>query len=1425
MIDSWSGSHRTHLDSRSLTDLASPMARTASSRQASSPLLTITNVAVVTVLMLVGGALAWWYWLKSDSSPETSLSIVAETTGAYNAPTDHKPSENIRQILIDRMTPEQSATRMIQGQLSDLQRYIRDQTTGKPTVRPEWIGQSFIGVGIDPEKYLVKQNDLVTNVRRYTRSETAPQFAGNRAFQQFIANTMAPVAICEDFRVNIRLEELHQSGEQFTATLIAESFGSHEPSGQELEPTAVLKKIMQISSVWQTKWARMGDKQLQLLNVKVPASEIVKLNLNPKASSQFFDCTDSILANNGCLRKQLIFGVDQWASKLPGIDTQGNFGLSIGDVNNDGLDDIYLCQSHGVPNLLLIQKRDGTVVDKSQQAGVNLLDDSHSSLLVDLDNDGDQDLVVATKTELVVMSNLGTTDFEDSHFEITARLDRCCDGLSLSAADYDNDGDIDLFLCREPTSRASASIAEPAVNILAGSMLLRNDNLFRFVDVTASVGLVSDKPLPGRSAIWFDRDLDGDQDLYVTAGKSGGSQFINNHGLFERAEEVVASDLPNQQSASTGDFNADGRFDLLVATTANLAANQTSESHVRFGGLDDTAKPFFLKSPLFSNQYATTSLVADLNNDGRDDLLIGNGGLTRVALEDFAVLFPQSPNDPTEASNSNSQQMAYLDAIEVEHYSLHSRQRNRFYASIGNNGFAEASSVSGLDFAEDSRAIAATDWDHDGDTDVLMVNRTGPQLRILLNALNRRNYISFQLEGETSNRDAIGARIELKLKGVPMPLVKSVQAGSGFLSQSSKRITFGVGDARAIESAVVHWPSGKVHQLKRLTVGSLYELAEGDLQPIEKVSDRYRLKIKSSRLSGSFRQPHSDERTLFKPRLPLPPPEVQVAAGKWNLLKCANDKPSIYLFWGQNAKSEQKLEKLNRFVNELEKFDVNVVTVFADSSNLRPDEQWKYLQNLAVNSPDIKNWTSLSTSGLATMEIIFAHWFGKRELPVNPFGLLVDSQQKVVGIYPDDTFEKSQLLEDLKLCNPPAAFAKNKHTENGFWVNSVLSDGSRRLAHRLEQAGFEEASRTLLASTLVEIAEDLKNEAKDFAAMGRYDLAQRYYRASLEKDPNNIAALLGRSNLVIKQALATSVADDQQTFVADTALPVSDSSLTLQKAKDGFRRVLELDPKRWQAVVGIAKIQLLEDRPTKALATLQGHQKNNPDVEVLAMQGRVLFQSGKYDEALRLLGRAYDERPNLPYLAGDLGYLYLLNDEPRVARKHLRKAHQLHPSDLTFMRMLAETEFVTGNFEDAVDLFTQVTQLEPNQSRSKNVLAWLLATCPYAAQRDGVAALALIDTDSENLVDQPAATLEIYAACYAEIGQFDKAIEFQQQAVNKTNDQSASENYSKQQLRGMLTRLELYRTKQPYRTADVLQTPIQNNDSQFIDGKFKALRF
>ena len=1390
------------------------MARPASSRQEPSQLLTFAYLSVLTIVFLGVGALIWWWRSTPDSTPSSSSFTATVDDDSYDSPTDIKPHKGVRQALLDQMTPEQSASRVIRGQLDDLQRYIRNQANGKPSVRPAWIDRTFVGVGIDPEKFTVKLKDSVTEVQRYTRSETAPKFSGNRAFQQFVANTLATIFDCEDFRIDIRLEKLTRNDGQFTATLLAEAVGSREQNKDEWNDSGARKKVLQTSSIWQTTWTKLGTNQYQLLTAQVPATEVVKLSLN--TPRLFFDCTDSILGNSGCLKEQLIFGVDQWASKLPGVDTQGNSGLSIGDINDDGLDDIYLCQPQGIPNRLLIQKRDGSVVDESKNYGVNLLDESRASLLVDLDNDGDQDLIVATKSELVIMSNSGA-----GRFEIINKLDRCCDGLSLSAADYDNDGDVDLFLCREPKIPPAFDIAEPSTNLLAGSVLLRNEESFKFVDATASTGLVQETALSARSAIWFDRDLDGDQDLYVTAGESGGIQFVNTDGFFKKASGMTASSLPDQQSASTGDFNGDGRFDLLVASESSFGAKSHSQSHVSFGGQEDSARPYFLRAPLFNNQYANTSLVADLNNDGRDDLVIGNGGFTRVALEDLSWLFPQ-PIDEAAKESDRSKQL--FDAAKLEQYSIHSRQRNRCYASIGTSGFAEVSAVSGLNYPEDTRAMAATDWDHDGDVDVLVLNRTGPQLRVFINVLNRRNSVSFRLTGEASNRDAIGARVELKLKGVPAPLIRTVQAGGGFLSQSSKRLTFGVGESKKVESVTVHWPSGKVHHFKTVTIGSMYELAEGNLEPVEKVNDRYRLKIRGSRLLGSIRQPTPDERTLFVPRFPMPSLEAQVADGKWNQLKASSNRPTIFLFWGQNSQSEQALERLNRFVTELEEANADVVSVFTDSSNLKTDEQWKYLVNFAENSPAIKNWASLSTGGLEKLKVVFGHWFKKREFPEHAFALMVDSNQQVIGIYPVDAFRKKQLLEDLRLSDQSPELANQNSNDDGFWATSFLNVNSLELVDSLEKAGFEDASKQFLTSTSRETAELFKNQAKDYAAVGRPDISQQYFKAALSKDPNNISALIGLSNLAIDQALAASIADRDRTSTDKTVPAVSDSGLTLPEALAGFEKVLKIDPNEWRAIIGIAKIQLLQDRPNEALKSLVQYQKTNPQVEVLAMQGRVLFQLGNYNEALRVLGRAYDERPNLAYLAGDLGYLYLLNDEAKYARKLLRHAHRLQPSDPTFLRMLAETEFLTGNLNRAVELFTKVNQIDPGQPRSKNVLAWLLATCPYEDQRDGVAALALIAPESESLTDQSAATLEIYAACYAEVGEFDKAIQFQQQAVDKTNNDLTPQHYSQSQLKGMLSRLELYRTRQPCRTANTLQTPIQANGSTLTDGGFQALR-
>ena len=132
------------------------------------------------------------------------------------------------------------------------------------------------------------------------------------------------------------------------------------------------------------------------------------------------------------------------------------------------------------------------------------------------------------------------------------------------------------------------------------------------------------------------------------------------------------------------------------------------------------------------------------------------------------------------------------------------RERNSAFLNLGDGHFADVSAILGLDFADDARALALSDWDGDGDVDVWLKNRTGPQLRFMRNEGSPKHFVGLRLTGETVNRDAIGARVELRVDG--KRLIQEVTAGSGFLSQSSK-----VAD-RHHQIAVDHRPAADVGQ-------------------------------------------------------------------------------------------------------------------------------------------------------------------------------------------------------------------------------------------------------------------------------------------------------------------------------------------------------------------------------------------------------------------------------------------------------------------------------------------------------------------------------------------------------------------------------------------------------------------------------------
>src|SRR4029453_6101017 len=161
------------------------------------------------------------------------------------------------------------------------------------------------------------------------------------------------------------------------------------------------------------------------------------------------------------------------------------------------------------------------------------------------------------------------------------------------------------------------------------------------------------------------------------------------------------------------------------------------------------------------------------------------------------------------------------------HDSIASRQRNVFLRNDGHGGFDEGSGTVGLDLDQDGRSFAVLDIDRDGDPDLaVMAARQAPQLRVFRNDFTPRGAsLSVKLVGAASNRDAIGARVSVETDRLRRTRI--VQAGSGFLSQHSKELLFGLGQSQRVLKLTVEWPSGGSQVFTDVAMGSRLRLVEG----------------------------------------------------------------------------------------------------------------------------------------------------------------------------------------------------------------------------------------------------------------------------------------------------------------------------------------------------------------------------------------------------------------------------------------------------------------------------------------------------------------------------------------------------------------------------------------------------------------------
>jgi hypothetical protein len=188
----------------------------------------------------------------------------------------------------------------------------------------------------------------------------------------------------------------------------------------------------------------------------------------------------------------------------------------------------------------------------------------------------------------------------------------------------------------------------------------------------------------------------------------------------------------------------------------------------------------------------------------------------------------QSPTDEEATEEYEQAWSSIQELTRTQGVSWSGGEQNHLFLNAGDGSFSDVSAVSHTDFADDGRAVISTDWDGDGRLDLLIRARTAPRFRLMLNQANAGNYLAVRLEGRSSNRDAIGARVFVQAGGKEFR--RTVQAGDSFLAQSSKTLHFGLGDAESVEEIRVHWPNGEAQHWKELQANQMYRLVEGEAQ-------------------------------------------------------------------------------------------------------------------------------------------------------------------------------------------------------------------------------------------------------------------------------------------------------------------------------------------------------------------------------------------------------------------------------------------------------------------------------------------------------------------------------------------------------------------------------------------------------------------
>ncbi len=603
--------------------------------------------------------------------------------------------------------------------------------------------------------------------------------------------------------------------------------------------------------VWKARWSASPEgAEPRLVELALERCQFVTAR-----QPVFRELTQEVFGKLPFYKEEILRGAMDYHLRQDVLSRQpvlGMHGIAVGDVDGDGLEDLYLAQPGGQPNRLLLRQKDGSVRDASVEAGVALLDNTGPVILADFDGDGDEDLALAIVGNIVVRWNDGHGHF--SAGDVLLAPDPA-EITSMSAADVDNDGDLDLYACRYVAGGVAGGAPVPYHNADNGArdLFWRNEGGHHFREALSEVGLQEHTERYGLALYFEDFDEDGWVDLYVVNDFGRNCLYKNDHGHFhDVAPKLGLEDQAAGMGADMADVDGDGFLDLYVTNMhspaggriarqpAFLAGHRELEPdyvrHARGNTLlhargDGTFEDVTDVAGVAPAGWAWGSRFVDWSNDGWPDIFVPNGFLSNYRRDDVESFFWREVIARTSAAPPVPPEYAEAwDAIRhfsmFEGWSWNGWERKYAYLNLGHGHFADVSAATGLDYEDDGRAAVTMDWDDDGREDLVLRNRSGPRLRLLLGSQPTNNhFLELALASPGPNRDAIGAQVYVEAGG--RRFRQSVHVGQGFMCASSRRLHFGLGKAAVAERVRIRWPDGTSEEFRDVQLDARYRVLEG----------------------------------------------------------------------------------------------------------------------------------------------------------------------------------------------------------------------------------------------------------------------------------------------------------------------------------------------------------------------------------------------------------------------------------------------------------------------------------------------------------------------------------------------------------------------------------------------------------------------